>query len=65
MPGYNGRELYFRLNMHDPALKILFMSGYAEQALGDDGSTTLGGFFLHKPFTPSDLLARVRQLLDA
>ena len=65
MPGFNGRELYFRLIMRDPELKVLFMSGYADQALGDEDSATLREFFIHKPFAPNDLLTRVRQLLDS
>ena len=60
----NGFELGHSLRERTPELKILYMSGYRDQA----GGTAPGRepvTFLHKPFTPDDLLAKVREVLDA
>jgi DNA-binding NtrC family response regulator len=60
----NGFELGHSLRERTPELKILYMSGYRDQA----GGTAPGHepvTFLHKPFTPDDLLAKVREVLDA
>ena len=47
-----------------PGLKILYMSGYRDQAGGTE-SGRAPVTFLHKPFTPDALLAKVRAVLDA
>jgi len=64
MPGFNGRELYFRLARYNPDLKVLFMSGYADEAFTTDESARLASSFIQKPFAPVDFLAKVRRLLD-
>ena len=64
MPQASGFELAKKLADLSPNLKILYMSGYRENALG----AATGGSaipFLHKPFTPDELLAKVREVLDA
>ena len=58
MPQIDGFELAKRLGDLSPALKILYMSGYRQS-----GETPAA--FLHKPFTPDALLAKVRDVLDA
>jgi PAS domain S-box-containing protein len=63
MPGMNGRQLADRLVDLRPDLKVLYMSGYADEALGPDG--TLGRELLAKPFTPAGLVRKVREVLDA
>jgi two-component system, cell cycle sensor histidine kinase and response regulator CckA len=60
MPYIGGIALANQLRSTRPDMKILFMSGYA----GDQETTTPGTAFLQKPFTPLELLRRVRQLLD-
>jgi signal transduction histidine kinase/CheY-like chemotaxis protein len=65
MPGLNGRQLYERLKPHCPALRVLYMSGYAhsvtaDRAVGDDGAIDL----LPKPFTVDGLVQRVRQAIQ-
>ena len=61
MPGMNGRELYDRLRQGCPGLKVLFMSGYADDVLDQVGA---GGVpFLQKPFTADGLLSKVREVL--
>ncbi len=58
MPGMQGPELALRLRERNPALRVVYMSGYQGNALSADGS------FLPKPFTPAGLARAVRQELD-
>ena len=60
----NGFELGSALSERTPGLKILYMSGYRDQAGGmEPGPAPVT--FLNKPFTPGALLAKVREVLDA
>jgi PAS domain S-box-containing protein len=63
MPGMGGRDLAARLTELRPRLKVLYMSGYTNNVLQQDG-TNVAGRFLQKPFTPESLLAKVRAVLD-
>jgi PAS domain S-box-containing protein len=63
LPGINGRELADRVRSEMPAIKVLFMSGYAGDALGRRGVLEDGLAFLPKPFTPAALLQKVRNVL--
>ncbi len=65
MPAVGGPELSERLLAERPGLSVLFMSGYAQQAVSDRAALPPGHGFLPKPFSPSDLEQRVRALLDA
>jgi two-component system cell cycle sensor histidine kinase/response regulator CckA len=60
----NGFELGEALQERTPQLKILYMSGYRDQAVRGNGQPA-PVTFLNKPFTPDALLARVREVLDA
>ena len=64
MPGMNGRALAERLRLSLPEMKVLYISGYTEDVL--DWQDLLGPVtaFLQKPFPPSVLAQRVRELLD-
>src|SRR5258708_7377706 len=53
MPGFNGREVAEQVQHLYPAVKTLFMSGYAYQTMLGRGVLDPGCFFLQKPFTPS------------
>ena len=64
MPGMGGRELAEQLSAVRPDLKVLFMSGYTEQAIVGHGVLPEGAVFIQKPFGPDPLLARVREALD-
>ena len=58
MPGASGRELARRLRDRHPGLKVLYVSGYAEDSRVEDDAS-----FLQKPFTPEGLSERVAELL--
>jgi signal transduction histidine kinase/CheY-like chemotaxis protein len=62
MPGMTGRELAQRLTANRPGIKVLYMSGYTDDA-GVAGTTERGTGFLQKPFTPETLSRKVRELL--
>src|SRR5690606_23784854 len=51
MPGTNGRELADQLQSALPGLKVLFMSGYTDEAISQHGVLVAGVAFLEKPFT--------------
>ena len=65
LPEVSGREIAKRVGALRPDVKVLFMSGYADEALvhshGFDGKFE----FLQKPFSSVTLTARVREVLDA
>ena len=65
MPDLRGPELAKRLLEQRPELATLFMSGYMDDALGEETSTEhVPADFIQKPFSPSALAARVREMLD-
>jgi two-component system cell cycle sensor histidine kinase/response regulator CckA len=64
MPRANGPEVARSLREKHPALKVLFMSGYTNQAIGHLGVLADGAPLLEKPFTTESLLRRVRTVLD-
>jgi FixJ family two-component response regulator len=65
MPEMNGRDLADRVHVMRPGVKILFMSGYSEEAVASHGVLARGAAFLEKPFSPATLLLKVREMLDA
>jgi signal transduction histidine kinase len=64
MPGMNGRELADRLRSTRPLLKVLYMSGYTDDAIVRHGVLDRGVAFLQKPITPALLTQKVREVLD-
>lgn len=64
MPGMNGRELADILLKENPGLKIVFSSGYPEDAEIREGIAGAQVEFLEKPFLANDLLRAVRRILD-
>ena len=65
LPDLRGPELARRLLEQRPALATLFMSGYMDDALGEDSpALPLPVDFIQKPFSPSARAAKVREMLD-
>lgn len=64
LPTMGGRALSELLTARIPGLRVLFMSGYTENAIVHGGVLDAGIHFLQKPFVPSELLSAVRQCLD-
>ena len=65
MPGMNGRELAQRISQIRPNVKIVYMSGYTENVIGENGTLDAGVRLLQKPFNLRDLKTKVREVLDA
>ncbi len=63
MPGMSGREVAQRLAASRAETKVLYMSGYTDNALGDGGVLDPTTAFLSKPFTPDALVRKVREVL--
>jgi CheY-like chemotaxis protein len=65
MPGLSGRELAERLTAQSPETRVLFITGYAENAIHQHGILDPDIALLVKPFTPAALAQKVRKVLDA
>jgi CheY-like chemotaxis protein len=64
MPKANGRRVAERLRLLRPGLRVVFMSGYTEDAIVHHGVLEPGIVLLEKPFTEQDLARTVRTMLD-
>ena len=66
MPGgMNGRELALQACELQPTLKVLYCSGYAENAAGHQAVLDLGAEFLSKPYTRLELARRIRKVMSS
>ena len=63
MPGMGGRELADRMRRLRPEIKILYMSGYTEQAVSQQGILSKDAVLLQKPFTLLTLASKLREML--
>jgi signal transduction histidine kinase len=64
MPGVSGPELAEEVRLNSPGIKVLFMSGSSDGALGHHGALEHGMALIEKPFTRRALLRKVREILD-
>jgi two-component system, cell cycle sensor histidine kinase and response regulator CckA len=65
MPRLSGRELSEHISRLQPAAKVLFMSGYTNDAVVNHGILDGAAWFIQKPFTIASLIRRVREVLDS
>ena len=64
MPGASGRALANQVGVMRPGIKVVYMSGYTDDAITDHGVLDPGIAFIQKPFTPFGLISKVREVLD-
>jgi signal transduction histidine kinase/CheY-like chemotaxis protein len=65
MPQMGGRELANAVRLRFPQIRVLFMTGYTEDTIIHHGVLENGASLLQKPFTPSGMAKKVREVLDA
>jgi two-component system, cell cycle sensor histidine kinase and response regulator CckA len=65
MPEMGGHELIQLLRARNPEIRVVVMSGYAEQSVANDGALPSGVWFIEKPFTVDALMRQIRSVLDA
>ncbi|MEO7272085.1 MAG: response regulator, partial [Vicinamibacterales bacterium] len=63
MPNMSGHELAMRLKARRPGLRVLYLSGYTDEAIAHHGVIELDASFLQKPFTRAALATKVREVL--
>jgi CheY-like chemotaxis protein len=64
LPGGSGRDLAARLSASQPAMKVIYMSGYTDEFSVERGATGPATVWLEKPFPIALMLLRVRETLD-
>ncbi len=65
MPKVNGRELALQLIRRRATMRVLYMSGYTDNAVLNSGILAKDVAFLQKPFTPGGLIEKVREVLES
>lgn len=64
MPKKNGKEAHDAMKQLCPDLKTIFVSGYTQDLFAGDSPFDENTIFIHKPYSPNDLLIKMRELLD-
>ncbi len=65
MPGMNGKVLAEELLRRRPELKIIFMSGYANNIIAEPGDLNSQSAFVQKPFSAKTLVQKIQAALDS
>jgi DNA-binding response OmpR family regulator len=65
MPRKNGKDAYDEIKKMAPEIMVLFTSGYTADFVSHKGISEAGRFFLPKPASPTTLLLKIREVLDA
>lgn len=65
MPRRSGKDVYDEMKKVRPDMKVIFVSGYTADIFSNKGVPDQGIIFISKPVSPSDLLRKVRDILDA
>jgi CheY-like chemotaxis protein len=63
MPGMSGFELAKQVKREYPGIRILYLSGYAAETIANHGAPEESAAFLAKPFSPSELVRKLREVL--
>jgi two-component system cell cycle sensor histidine kinase/response regulator CckA len=63
MPKKNGKEVYYEIKKIKPDIKALFMSGYTADVMHKQGIIEKGFKFIMKPFSPTKLSEKIREVL--
>jgi PAS domain S-box-containing protein len=64
MPSTSGREVAEQVTLLRPTIRVLFMSGYTDAAIVHHGILDSSVEFIQKPFSPSTLAKKIREVLD-
>jgi hypothetical protein len=64
MPRKNGKDAYEEIRTIRPDVKVVFISGYSADMISKEGILEEGTSFISKPVSPSELLRKVREVLD-
>ena len=65
MPRLGGKAVADRLQSQRPGMKVLFMSGYTDNGIVQNGLLEAETDFLQKPFSPEQLARKVQEVLEA
>jgi two-component system cell cycle sensor histidine kinase/response regulator CckA len=65
LPGASGREIARQVVADRPSVRVLYMSGYTQEAIHHHGVVEQGLAFIQKPFTGGELVRKIREVLDA
>jgi YesN/AraC family two-component response regulator len=65
MPGMSGQDVWVAVGAERPEMKCLFVSGYPASEIAHHGVLDKGVSFLHKPFPPAALAAKVAEILTS
>ena len=64
MPGMNGIDLFKKISASRRNVRVIYMSGYADDVILEQGGAEVGLPFIQKPFSVKDITTKVRDVLD-